>query len=135
MAGRRFQDDLLGKSDHGVLIFCFLTHAQSYVLYNPEMRLFASPATRAPLLKATKLVKYNAAFGDSAVLKIHRVRVSTAHFITLAGLNMVDATPDAEIKLVSIPQFIFAVATRDTSLSSTYVSPHRLSHIFWEINR
>lgn len=66
----------------------------------------------------------NHAFMDSAQLNLHRVRVSTKKFISLAQLDNLSATPDREIKLVTIPQVILSVAMRDTSLEETDVSLH-----------
>ncbi|KAJ7471496.1 PIN domain-like protein [Mycena galericulata] len=86
-----------------------------YVLFNPSSSIFASPSTRASLLKFTKLNKYNPAFIDSSHLNIYRVRVSTDNFVSLAGLNTVPVIPEPDIKLVSIPGIILAVAMRDPS--------------------
>ncbi|KAJ7504734.1 PIN domain-like protein, partial [Mycena galericulata] len=90
-----------------------------YVLFSPSSSIFASPSTNASLLKFSKLDKYNPAFTDSSQLNIYRVRLSTDNFVSLAGLDTVPVIPEPDIKLVSIPGIILAVAMRDLSLSST----------------
>ncbi|KAJ7934436.1 PIN domain-like protein [Mycena leptocephala] len=90
-----------------------------YVLRKPATNLLATPSTRARILKHFLLKKCNPAFADSVGLELYRVRASTDNLIHLASLSHLSHTAEADIKLVSIPKVILAVALRDTSLSST----------------
>jgi hypothetical protein len=62
------------------------------------------------------------AYMDSTELSLCHVRVSTKNFTSLARLHNLLVTPDAKIKLVSIPQVILAIAMRDLSQETTDVS-------------
>ncbi|KAJ7019288.1 hypothetical protein C8F04DRAFT_1404365 [Mycena alexandri] len=97
----------------------FRMFSSRFVLHNARMKLIASPVTRAVVLKVMKASGNNRASMDLAELNLHRVRVSTEKFISLAQLNDSPAIPDREIKLVTIPQVILSVAMRDTSLEET----------------
>ncbi|KAJ7919447.1 hypothetical protein B0H13DRAFT_2320430 [Mycena leptocephala] len=90
-----------------------------YVLCERATNLLVSPITRARILKHFPLAKHNPAFIDSASLELYRVRMSTDNFIQLASLDNLPQTAKADIKLVSIPKVILAVAMRDVALPST----------------
>ncbi|KAJ7721300.1 XPG I-region-domain-containing protein [Mycena metata] len=83
-----------------------------YILHDVTGNRFLSRTTKADLLKKIPS-KSNPA------LELYRVRVSTNNFVQLASLNHLPPTPERDIKLVSIPKAILAVAMRDLSLPST----------------
>ncbi|KAJ7755459.1 PIN domain-like protein [Mycena metata] len=83
-----------------------------YILHDVTGNRFLSRSTKADLLKKIPS-KSNPA------LELYRVRVSTNNFVQLASLNHLPPTPERDIKLVSIPKAILAVAMRDLSLPST----------------
>ncbi|KAJ7810368.1 hypothetical protein B0H14DRAFT_3480722 [Mycena olivaceomarginata] len=93
-----------------------------FVLYSEDIQVIASPTTKAAILKIKDASNNNPDFLDSAELDVQRVRVSTENFVALAKLAALPPIPDADIKLVSIPQMILSVAMGDTSLPATVVS-------------
>ncbi|KAJ6464778.1 hypothetical protein C8R47DRAFT_1201745 [Mycena vitilis] len=97
----------------------FKLMSSSNVLYQPATKRLVSPVTNAGIRKAFALRKYNAAYTDSSPLELYRVRLCTNNFIQLAGLQTLPQTAETDIKLVSIPKAILAVATRDVSSVST----------------
>ncbi|KAF7371838.1 hypothetical protein MVEN_00040600 [Mycena venus] len=97
----------------------FRMFSSRFVLYDAPTKFIASPATNAIVLKVSKASEKRRAFMDSAQLNLRRVRVSTKNFVALAGLDNLTPTADTDIKLVSIPQVILAVAMRDATLPDT----------------
>ncbi|KAJ7084782.1 PIN domain-like protein [Mycena belliarum] len=93
-----------------------------YILYGSKQKLFVSPSTQARLIKIGKARGNNHTSADLAPLDIHRVRVSANNFVALAGLDSLPPIAEVDLKLVSIPKLILAVATRDTSHAKTELS-------------
>jgi hypothetical protein len=98
-----------------------LIKSQRFVVYNTSLKAIVSPRTNAVVLKVIKASNKSRAYMDSTELSLRRVRVSTKNFISLARLHNLPVTPDAKIKLVSIPQVILAIAMRDLSQETTDV--------------
>ncbi|KAJ7731539.1 PIN domain-like protein [Mycena metata] len=98
-------EDLLKKLNSNLWPgIAFKLISSPHVLYDHRTKRFASPYTNATLLK---VIKHSSTTG----FDVHRVRVSTDNFVALAQLDSVGVP--AEIKLISVPQAILAVAMRD----------------------
>ncbi|KAF8166945.1 hypothetical protein K438DRAFT_2025002 [Mycena galopus ATCC 62051] len=93
-----------------------------YILYDTSRKLFASPTSQAKLLKIKKAALRNRAFSDSSELDVRRVWVSDSNFTALAQLTDVSTMAEGDIKLVSIPAAILAVAMRDVASETTNLS-------------
>jgi hypothetical protein len=122
VACRRIQNDFIDISQIFAPNDCVLIILQRFVLYSEDIQVIASPTTKAAILKIKDASNNNPDFLDSAELDVQRVRVSTENFVALAKLAALPPIPDADIKLVSIPQMILSVAMGDTSLPATVVS-------------
>ncbi|KAK7014508.1 hypothetical protein R3P38DRAFT_3277089 [Favolaschia claudopus] len=94
------------------------------VLYDKVNDLFASPGTGGAVMTIRDAAPGYAQNTDLAPLDVKRIRISTASYVSCPQLAGLPALPNSDIKLVSIPKIILAVAMRDTALVET-----NLTHI------
>ncbi|KAJ6455557.1 hypothetical protein C8R47DRAFT_1228159 [Mycena vitilis] len=88
-----------------------------YLLYDRQTNRFATPETNANLLKIVSRHN-NSDSGSSVPLNLYRVRISIANFIQKTGLQR---SGENDYILITVPQLILSVATRDSSLRTTNV--------------
>ncbi|KAK7014627.1 hypothetical protein R3P38DRAFT_3205541 [Favolaschia claudopus] len=89
------------------------------VLYDKVNDLFASPGTGGAVVTIRDAAPGYAQNADLAPLDVKCVRITTAGYVSCPQLAGLPALPNANIKLVSIPKIILAVAMRDTALAET----------------
>ncbi|KAK7008284.1 hypothetical protein R3P38DRAFT_2551619 [Favolaschia claudopus] len=94
------------------------------VLYDKINDLFASPGIGGAALTIRDASPTYADNADLAPLDLKRVRISADRYIDCPQLSGLPALSTTEIKLVSIPKIILAVAMRDTAVEET-----NLTHI------
>ncbi|KAK7059553.1 hypothetical protein R3P38DRAFT_3522772 [Favolaschia claudopus] len=89
------------------------------VLYDKINDLFASPGIGGAVLTIRDALPTYADNVDLAPLDLKRVRISADRYVDCPQLSGLPALSTTEIKLVSIPKVILAVAMRDTALEET----------------
>ncbi|KAK7007235.1 hypothetical protein R3P38DRAFT_2554066, partial [Favolaschia claudopus] len=89
------------------------------VLYDKINDLFASPGIGGSVLTIRDASSTYADNPDLAPLDLKGVRISTGRYVDCPQLAGLPALSTTEIKLVSIPKIILAVAMRDTALKET----------------
>ncbi|KAK6991492.1 hypothetical protein R3P38DRAFT_3438736, partial [Favolaschia claudopus] len=89
------------------------------VLYDEVNNLFASPGIGGAVVTIRNASPTYAKNTDLAPLDVKRVRISIASYVACPQLAGLPAVSTTNIKLVSIPKVILAVAMRDTALEET----------------